>query len=745
MKENRVIEIFQIVGVIAIIMMALAINNIILIKIVLIIVAMMILAIAKRERKKVKRKDEEIKLISKRYIMSIEAMYGSIWEWDDRSRTIYISNNMTRTLMLEKNFLTLEEWYGYVFEGDRERIKKNLENICLNRLKIDISLVYRVKDYEGNIIHLLYRGKGNIRENVYYLSGVISDITDKINQERIIRDNLEKYRQVIEGSKDIVFCWKVQKGELVLDSKVKKYIHADEKNCEVIISKDEWENKIHCDDKEIHEEAFKNFLINSSNDFYEVEYRIITKDNKVVWFHSKGKKVKMDEDEIVIYGSLTDITDRKQKELEIYFMSYFDEVTGAPNRRSFTANLELAIQRSKKENSKIAVAFIDLDNFKIINDTYGHYMGDTVLRIISEKINTILGEKHIFARFGGDEFVILIENVNDLSEVKDILDKIINEFKDPLQIEKKDIYSSLSIGVSIFPDDADTINSLLKNADMAMYRAKSNGKNRYEFFNMAILNSVNREFQIEKALRRATEDDEIYLVFQPKISLLTNKIDGFEALVRWNSRELGNVSPGEFIPVAENSGMIIELGRYIIEESFRLCKRLTLFTDNKFHVAINISDVQLRDSTFVDYVREELEKNELSPEYIEFEITEGIIMQSVSKNIETLLRLKEIGITIALDDFGTGYSSLNYLRRLPIDVLKIDKSFIDGICIDKKSEYIAESIIELSHNLDLKVVAEGVETREQLDYLNNINCDIVQGYYFSKPENFKKIKEMILS
>lgn len=254
-----------------------------------------------------------------------------------------------------------------------------------------------------------------------------------------------------------------------------------------------------------------------------------------------------------------------------------------------------------------------------------------------------------------------------------------------------------------------------------------------------------RHKELEIGLRNAIKNREIYMVFQPQISLNYDKKYGFEALVRWESGELGFISPAEFIPVAERSGIIIELGEYIIEESFKMCKELSTLTDDKFKIAINISEIQLSDESFIDLIFNLAKKYELSLNYIEFEITESLIMKSINKNIQKLSKLRELGATVALDDFGTGYSSLNYLRRLPIDVVKVDKSFVDGIGLDKKSECITESIIRLSHDLDLIVIAEGVETQEQLKYLNRVNCDIVQGYYFSKPEKFNRIKEMMLN
>ena len=324
-----------------------------------------------------------------------------------------------------------------------------------------------------------------------------------------------------------------------------------------------------------------------------------------------------------------------------------------------------------------------------------------------------------------------------------MLNDLLLKVRKPFEVNNKSIYCSISLGVSIYPRDANNLDILLKTADMAMHKAKEEGKNRYKFFDVDILTMLRRQYDIEKALRTAIERNEIFMVFQPKISIKGEKINGFEALVRWINSDLGFVSPAEFIPIAENTGLIVDIGKFIIEESFKKCKELYEISTAKFHIAINISDIQLREDGFIDYIAELLQKYEIPPEYIEFEITEGVIMQSVAKNIELLLGLKRLGVSIALDDFGTGYSSLSYLKRLPIDVLKIDKSFVDGIGVDEKSEYIAESIIKLSHSLDLKVVAEGVETREQLGYLDKMKCDVAQGYYFSKPEKFDAIKNMV--
>ncbi|MGL5352322.1 MAG: putative bifunctional diguanylate cyclase/phosphodiesterase, partial [Clostridium sp.] len=472
------------------------------------------------------------------------------------------------------------------------------------------------------------------------------------------------------------------------------------------------------------------------------EYRIISKDNKVKWVNSSSKKSIGDDGKMYVYGSLVDITDKKDKELKIHFMSYYDEVTGIANRRFFSDKLTESISNNKNGES-IALIFIDLDNFKYINDTYGHELGDALLVKICEEIYSLIDNNSHFARFAGDEFVIAKTKIKSSNEVRLLLDEIINRFNYPIKVKEKELYCTLSIGVSLYPFDGDNIDSLLKKADMAMYKAKSNGKNRYQFFDMDILNELNREFEIEKGLRTALEKEEILLVFQAKVDTVTEEVVGYECLCRWSSKVLGIVSPAEFIPIAERTGLIINIGKFIIEYSIKMAKQLSLLTDKKFKIAINLSDVQIRDESIVEYISETLKDYNLCSSYIELEITESLIMKSVEQNIECLKRLKELGLSIALDDFGTGYSSLSYLKILPIDVLKIDKTFIDGIKVDEKSEYIIERIVDLSHHLDIKVVAEGVESKEQVDYLRSIDCDIIQGYYYSIPKPFDVAKRLM--
>lgn len=586
-------------------------NKIRLSESIMIIIICILLLFIQECINKIQKTDSKYKLYEQEYTLSIEAINGAIWIWDDKSNKVYVSNKIRELLGLEKEKITLEEWYKFIIESDFKRVKAYFESICLNRMCISTNIRYSIKAINGQTIHIEYNGKGSISNGIYSLAGVIMDITSEKNNEN---------------------------------------------------------------------------------------------------------KIKL--------------------------MNYYDNITGIQNKKMFIEKFKQLINNSSNK-SKLGIIFFDIDNFKNINDSYGHEVGDEILLRLCKRIENILDGRHTFARFGGDEFIIAFSNVINQIEIKDFLDELLLKVRKPFYVDSRKICCSISIGVSIYPNDSNRLDILLKTADMAMHTAKEEGKNRYKFFDINILNILKRQSEIEKALRTAIENNEIFMVFQPKISIKDEKVNGFEALVRWVNDELGFISPAEFIPIAESSGLIIDLGKYIIEESFKKCKELYCSTKSKFHIAINISDIQLREEGFISFISEMLEKYNIPPEFIEFEITEGVIMKSVVKNIELLIGLKRLGVSIALDDFGTGYSSLSYLKRLPIDVLKIDKSFVDGIGVDEKSEYIAESIIKLSHSLNLKVVAEGVETKEQLGYLDKMKCDVAQGYYFSKPEKFEVIKEMI--
>lgn len=478
----------------------------------------------------------------------------------------------------------------------------------------------------------------------------------------------------------------------------------------------------------LEKEAFK-----SKNEVLESEQKTL-----------KDKESALDEIErrhkLAIEGSIDTI---KEKELKIRYMSYYDSVTGLYNRHYLKKSINKYIEIHKKEKNRAALIFIDLDNFKYINDSFGHEYGDILLKTLSDKLKKTINEKDLLGRFGGDEFIIFLPNIEKISQVEDVLKGVTNVFKYPKNILGNYIYTSGSVGISMFPDDAADFATLLKNADAAMYRAKSNGKDTYQFFNDQIANEIIRLYEIEEGLREALDNNELYVEFQPKVVLTDNKIMGFEALARWKNKRLGFVSPAEFIPIAENNRMILKIGSFVLEEIFIKCKQFIELGHDNFKIAVNLSELQLREGDIVEEFKQLIAQYEISPKFIEIEITESMLMKSFDNNIKILMALKDLDVSIALDDFGTGYSSLNYLTKLPIDILKIDRSFLLDIMENSKSKFVVENIIQLSHKLGIEVVAEGVEVKEQVDYLRSIFCDFVQGYYFSRPQSFENAAIMM--
>lgn len=495
--------------------------------------------------------------------------------------------------------------------------------------------------------------------------------------------------------------------------------------------------------KEALQYVLDDYILYKKQEEFNLFSELYTKDNKKKYLSIKGKGQKNSYGKYHISVVIFDITHEKEQETKIEYIKLHDEITGLPNKHHFKQKANSIIMEIKDTYENIALIFIDIDNFKYINDAFGSEIGNKVLRKIGSLLKENEDTDSFVSRYAGDEFIILKRNILDLNLLNTYLKKLIEDLGNCIRVGDKEIYTTISMGVALYPKDGEDLETLLKRVDVAMFSAKNEGKNTYRYFNMDILNSINRQYLIEKGLRNAIKNKELYLVMQPKVRSNDESIEGFECLVRWNSEELGVVSPAEFIPIAESSSIIIELGKYIIKEAMERCRTMINETNKKFKLSINLSEVQLRDESLLEFINLEASKWDIDPSYIEFEITETVLIQSAERNVTILERLKERGFSIALDDFGTGYSSLNYLNILPIDILKIDRSFIVGIGVDKKSEYIIRTIINLSHDLEIKVVAEGVETKEQLEFLKDCKCDIIQGYFFSKPQMYNKALFML--
>lgn len=442
----------------------------------------------------------------------------------------------------------------------------------------------------------------------------------------------------------------------------------------------------------------------------------------------------------LVLDNAREMEEVKQARQSLDYMAHFDGLTDLPNRTLLKDRAEQAISHAQRHGGKVGVLFLDLDNFKVVNDTIGHSSGDILLKKVAQRLTHCLRDGDTAARFGGDEFIVMLPDLADIRDAATVASKILESLRPPLQIEGHEVFVSVSIGISIYPLNSKDMDGLLADADGAMYHAKKLGKNNYQFFTPEMNNSAQNYMKLEKNLRRALEQNELVLYYQPQMDIETGAIIGVEALIRWFSPQLGMVAPADFIPFAEETGLIVPIGAWVLKTA---CAQARFWQQNgvPVRVAVNLSSRQFNHvqhqrqdrHPLLEAVLNALEQSGLPPDLLELEITEGILMQHLDSTMEILNILKNIGVRLSIDDFGTGYSSLSYLKRFPIDMLKIDKSFVNDITTDPSDKAIVAAITALAQQLKLEVIAEGVETAAQLEFLRELRCRYVQGYYFSKP------------
>jgi len=446
---------------------------------------------------------------------------------------------------------------------------------------------------------------------------------------------------------------------------------------------------------------------------------------------------------VVLWAICRDITERKNAERQLFHLAHHDQLTGLPNRMYFVERLKQAQALAKRQGHKYAVIFVDLDRFKIINDTLGHAVGDSLLKETATRISSAVREIDTVGRLGGDEFIVLVSHLHDLDDALLVARKLLKSLAEPMLIDGNEIFLTLSLGIAVYPDHSQDPLKLIKQADLAMYSAKAAGRNNYQIYAPSMDQDSDRRMQVEKTLRGALDNREFFLVYQPKVDVFTGKITALEGLLRWQHPEMGLLQPGDFISLAEDTGLICPIGEWVLEEACRQNKQWQEMGLPKVRIAVNVSGYQLQQHELLQSIQDVLNKTGLEPRWLELEITESVIMQNPEFAIKILSELRDLGVYLAIDDFGTGYSSLAHLKRFHVNSLKIDKSFVRDVENNSTDAAITTAIIEMGKSLDMCITAEGVETQGQMSFLHGIKCNEIQGFLLSRPVRAGEIEGLL--
>jgi diguanylate cyclase (GGDEF)-like protein/PAS domain S-box-containing protein len=556
-----------------------------------------------------------------------------------------------------------------------------------------------------------------------FLLGFALDITDRIKAEQLLRESEEKFRSLVDQAADSFFL--ISPSGHIIDVNMTAIELLGYKKNELL--------KLTAEDLFIHlkDKITKRWKGNKS---YRFEDFILTKEKEEVPADINVRQVKIGGQPYFL-ALCRDIRDKKQAEELMEHMAYHDALTGLPNRWYTQTWLEGRLVNSLSGKKPFGILLIDLDRFKVINDSLGHHAGDLLLQRVSVQLQEAIGKEkgNILARFGGDEFMILLPDAKSAKDAFVVCERIMEIMTEPYYIYDQKFNITASIGICLFPEDGQDVNTLIKNADMAMYRSKEQGRNCYSLFNPSMKEDAIERMDKEILLRKALDENEFVLHYQPKMDILTGKIQGMEALIRWKNDQGKILYPDSFIDIAEETGLIVPIGDWVIREACQECKRWQDAGLTDLSVSVNLSLQQFHKQNLEQLIASVLEETGLSASSLELELTESTVMKHPAQAAIVLNNLKSLGVSISIDDFGTGFSSLSYLKHFPIDTLKIDKSFIMNLEWDEANTAIASAVISLAQSLNLRVVAEGVETKEQLDFLRSKNCNLAQGYFISKP------------
>ncbi|MEO8837630.1 MAG: EAL domain-containing protein, partial [Herbaspirillum sp.] len=485
-------------------------------------------------------------------------------------------------------------------------------------------------------------------------------------------------------------------------------------------------------------------VLEAHQTFSDFEYKVCRDDGTIAWWCISGEPLFDRQGIFAGYrGTGKDITERKEAGERIRFLALHDALTGLPNRALLLDRMDQATSYAHRSGGEVWVVFVDIDRFKYVNDTAGHKGGDRVINIIAQRLQSAVRESDTVARLGGDEFVLILCQREKEALNIDTIHRVMNAVAEPMRFDGHEFFLSCSVGVAVFPTNGITSETLMEYADTAMYHAKELGKNNFKFFTAEMSAHLMERLRLEKDLRNAIERREFFLQYQPQVDLRTGQIIGMEALIRWQHPTLGIIMPIRFISFAEEMGLIGFIGDWVLQAA---CRQLKLWESTGYgnlRISVNLSARQFTPKKLVQSISNVIKDTQISPWLLELELTEGLLMDNVEEAIEILSELQTLGVQVSIDDFGTGYSSLAYLKRFPIDVLKIDKSFVHDMASNRYDAVIVKSVISLAHNLNLRVVAEGVETQEQLTYLRDVDCDVIQGHFFSEAVSAEALEKML--
>ena len=687
-------------------------------------------------------KEREISHLNERMDIALVGYSAGVWEWNLSDNSVYASLQWKQMLGFDEEFPShINSWKERVHPEDIDAILAQIADVVAKH-ESNIHNIHRLKHKSGKWIWVLSRAAV-----IYEADGVIRliGIHTDISEQKELELKYAHQAQIVDQVHDIVISADIDGNIMSWNRGAKNTLGYSQE--EILLKNISY---IHLE--EDYAKMQKNIEILKEKGEHNADIRLVKKNGDII-FADLSLSLLYDENDkaMGMVGYAQDITKRKIAEHEIYkqkrrlqYLAHHDTLTNLPNRLLYHDRLKISIEKAKRNEQLLAVLFLDLDHFKEINDSFGHDTGDLVLKKVTKRFKERVRKEDTLSRLGGDEFAVIMETLKSPEDAAILAQSIVDIFKKPVIIEEYSFYLSCSIGISLYPTDGSSAKNLLKYADAAMYKAKENGRNGYAFYEEEMTQAALKKVLIETELRKALSEEELVVYFQKQMNAKENRLIGMEALVRWEHPEVGLITPDTFLPVAQSSGLIVSIDRYVMKKAM---EQVVAWYDQGLNpgiLALNISVEQLAKKDFVTFVKSLLKKSGCKAEWLEFEITESGLMKNPADSIKTLQKLSDLGIELAVDDFGTGYSSLSYLKKLPINRLKIDKSFVDELPDDEEDVAITKAVIALAQSLNLKVIAEGVETEAQKEFLVANGCVKIQGYFYAKPVSAGEMETMLL-